>query len=161
MKMMWTTRMSKAKRLTVKTSRTSIARTTPPFRVDRMQAAPQAVPVEALLREAHVAPVAVVVVADVALDKVEEAPGATAAPPVVRRAKALLHRGTRVTLRRGPFLRAAESETKSGIVARGTSVTLPEADRNWMQNDPSQDLETTYREIREGAPAGSLSPDWK
>ena len=56
---------------------------------------------------------------------------------------------------------AVEAQERAGAMPTGDSIHLPDADSNWIPKDLSQDVETTYREIHERAPAGSLPHEWK
>ena len=56
---------------------------------------------------------------------------------------------------------AVEAQAKSGKIPAQMTISLPEADRNWIPKDLSQDMEATYLEIRGRAPAGSLPHGWR
>jgi cyclase len=56
---------------------------------------------------------------------------------------------------------AVAEQVRQGRVPSGTSIQLPERDRNWVPRDLSQDVEVTYSEISSGKPAGALPHEWK
>ena len=56
---------------------------------------------------------------------------------------------------------AVEAAVRAGKPMAQVTISLPEADRNWIPQDLSLDIEATYNEISRHAPAGSLPHEWK
>jgi glyoxylase-like metal-dependent hydrolase (beta-lactamase superfamily II) len=56
---------------------------------------------------------------------------------------------------------AVAAEIEAGKPLAAIAVRLPEADRNWIPQDLSLDVEAAYNEITHHAPAGSLPHEWR
>ena len=138
--MTWMTRMSKAMRLTLRTSRTSTGPTAFLYRPGKVQGVLQVRLAAVVVRQVHAGPVVAVVAADVVPDREAEPRAAMVATLAVRRAKVMLQRRRRVMLRRGPFLllagcllriSAAGQVPETSLVAPGVWFLLGDASKGY------------------------------